>query len=80
MNRRMFEKVKRGDAIDVSDNPRTAEGYYKLGDFLPGIDYCDLRAQAWVWSIGKHKITGKILASTGSDFYQNPAYECLFLR
>lgn len=79
MNLRMLEKVREGDAIDISDRTTTPNGDYIL-DQVEDVDYCDLRKQAWIWSIGKHKQTGQILASTSAKFYQHPEYECLWLR
>lgn len=79
-NRRMNEKVLSGEAIDISGCERNADGDYILKEFIEGKDYCNNFHQVWIWSIGKHYETGQILASHGNKFYQNPEYECLFLR
>ena len=80
VNKRMEEKLARAEAIDISNCPRTPEGYYILKEFVEDVDYCDAKAEHWIWSIGKHYGTGEILASTGNNFYQNTEYKCLFLR
>ena len=75
----MEKKLKRKEAIDVSDRPREGP-YYVLSRFVDGKDYCDKEQEAWIWSIGKRKTDGVILASRQGDLYQNEAFECLFLR
>jgi hypothetical protein len=52
-NRRMAEKLKARQAINVSECRRTAGGDYILERFVDGLDYCDAAQEAWVWSIGK---------------------------
>ncbi len=79
-NLRMREKIANGEAIDLSKNQQTPEGYYILDDFEDGSDYCNLETESWIWSIGRHLVTGQILAAHNTVFYQNPDYECLFLR
>jgi hypothetical protein len=76
----MWEKYERGDCVDLSQCARDPDGYYILERFEVGKDYCDLHAEAWIWSIGRRRSDGQILASTGSRLYQNPDFECLFLR
>ncbi len=67
--------------IDVSQFDLTAEGDYILPSFFEGdYDYRDLREQTHVWSIGKRKADGTILASKTGKFYNNPEFECLWLR
>jgi hypothetical protein len=78
-NQRMKEKLKAGEAIDVSDRPRLGP-YYVLRNFQPDKDYCDAKDQAWIWSIGRRYRDGLILASRKGDLYQNQNYECLWLR
>ena len=75
----MIEKVNSGEAIDLSKN-ETKDGFYILKVFVDGADYCDLKNETWIWSIGKNYDTGQILASTDTVFYQNPDFECLWLR
>ena len=79
-NRAMLEKVKNGDAIDLSKNEKNKNGRYILKRFVEDMDYCDLMTGEWIWSIGKHLTTGEILASTDTEFYMHPDYVCLFLR
>lgn len=79
-NQAMKRKIDTGEAIDISDRPRNGSGDYMLDTFVDGADYCDRKREAWIWSIGKHKVSGQILASTTSRFYLHPEYECLFLR
>ena len=79
-NKRMEEKITKGEAVDLSQCERTKEGFYILDDFIEDLDYCDAEKEYWIWSIGIHYETGKILASTSSIFYQNPEFECLWLR
>jgi hypothetical protein len=75
----MQDAVRRGEALDVSTFQREGP-YYVLPIFLEGNDYCDAQKEKWIWSIGRRLSDGKILASTSSDLYQNPDFECLFLR
>lgn len=79
-NKRMQEKIKSGKAIDLSKNNINENGYYILDKFVQGVDYCDKKKEAWIWSIGKHYETGQILAAKSAIFYQHPDFECLFLR
>ena len=79
-NTRMAEKLRRGDAVDVSQFPAEPNGKWILPDFRDGADYCDAETESWVWSIGRRHSDGKIIASLDVDLYQNPAFECLWLR
>lgn len=84
-NRRMIEMVEAGEAIDVrSIGSEIRPGVFKMPvDFCRedgDADLCDLREGRWIWSVGKHKSTGEVFASCAGEFYQNPEYECLFLR
>lgn len=86
----MERKIARGDAIDIKDCERlpadgTFEGnnknpYYILKSFEDDMDYCDSTLENWIWSIGRRKSDGLILASTTADLYQNDEFDCLFLR
>jgi hypothetical protein len=78
-NQRMKEKLKAGEAIDVSECPRLGP-YYVLRKFVTDKDYCDAKDQAWIWSIGRRFHDGLILASRKGDLYQNQNFECLWLR
>lgn len=78
-NKRMEEKIESGEAFDVRACPREGR-YYRLPEFFEDTDYCDGENEWWIWSIGRRHSDGVILASTAADLYQNPDYECLFLR
>ena len=78
-HRAMARKLNANRAIDVSACPRVGD-YYILDDVVEGMDYCDAEREVWIWSIGKRNSDGVILASTKGDLYQNPNYECLWLR
>jgi hypothetical protein len=76
----MLRKLDEGQCIDVSKCPRMDDGSYLLQKYVDGVDYCDRERQEWIWSIGKHKLTGRIFAATDSRFYGDPNFECLWLR
>ncbi len=78
-NLRMQEKLQSNEAIDLSSCKREGK-YYIIENFVEGVDYCDWEKQWWIWSIGKRYSDGVILASTRADLYQNPEFECLWLR
>ncbi len=76
----MEEKLQKGEAIDLARNPKLANGDYVLKSFVPDKDYCDSKEEAWIWSIGRNIYTKEIIASTSGKFYENPEYDCLFVR
>jgi len=78
-NRRMAEKLRAGEAVDVSPFPREGS-YYVLDAFAEDIDYCDAALEIWIWSIGRRRADGVILASRSAYLYQNANFECLWLR
>jgi hypothetical protein len=78
-NVRMKEKLDSHEAVDVSPFPREGN-YFVLDSYADDIDYCDAASESWVWSIGRRKRDGRILASLTADLYQNPDFECLWLR
>lgn len=78
-NLKMIEKVKSGEAISVHDCEREGN-FYVLKEFIEDVDYCNVKDESWIWSIGKRLSDGKVLASHGTDFYMNDKFECLFLR
>jgi hypothetical protein len=80
LNKAMARKLRKGDAVDISNCPTTKEGYYMLDDFFEDKDYCDAVKEVWILSIGVNYATGQVLASTSSNLYQNPEFECIFLR
>lgn len=77
----MKRKLDTGAAIDVGPFKREG-GYYVVpaDKFDADADYCDAAITIWIWSIGRRRSDGVILASTKSDLYQNPHFECLWLR
>jgi hypothetical protein len=80
-NLRMREKLDLGECLDVNKIGHSiGAGLFVLDTYQDGVDYCDAASDAWIWSIGKHVTTGVIMAAIDSRFYQNPQYECLWLR
>lgn len=85
-NRRMEEKLVAGTACNIAGFKKgiMVEGQlqhiYELPDFVADVDYCDAEAEAWIWSIGRHRQTGKIYAATDTRYYLNRHFECLWLR
>jgi hypothetical protein len=89
LNQAMKRKLASGDAIDVEtvltdfgpgDYGPAFAGVFRLREFKDGVDYCVGSTEQWIWSIGKRETDGAIFAAIDSRFYQNPAFECLFLR
>lgn len=79
-NKSMERKLDRKEAIDISHCEQNDEGDYILSEFISDIDYCDRYEEEWIWSIGRDLVTNQILASTSNKFYENPGYECLWIR
>jgi len=84
-NLRMQQKLTNCECIDVASIGQLVEDgdmgcVYKLKEYIDGKDYCIKESETWIWSIGKHKVTGEIFASIDTRYYQNPDYECLWLR
>jgi hypothetical protein len=80
-NLAMANKLKTGECLDVlKEGVEVVPGLYKLARFVDDVDYCDATREWWIWSIGQHKETGEIFASTNTQFYQEDNYTCLFLR
>lgn len=76
----MDEKIKAGEAIDLSECEREGQHYVVPNHlFMEGMDYCDTKA-GWIWSLGRRKTDGKILASLKADLYENRDVECIWLR
>jgi hypothetical protein len=76
---RMTEKIRALECVDLSAAPREGK-HYVVTAFIDDMDYCVLDKQQWIWSIGRRRSDGVILASTAGDLYQNPEFECLWLR
>ena len=79
-NKAMARKLRKGEAVDTSNCPATKEGYYMPDDFFEDKDYCNAAKEVWIWSIGVSYATRQVLASTSSNLYQHPEFECIFLR
>jgi len=80
-NKRMAEKLTSGEALSILDVGKAiGGGLYLLDRFQQDIDYCDPTTEEWIWSIGRNRTTGEILASTTGGLYQDEAWECLWLR
>lgn len=78
-NKAMERKVALGEAIDVS-NGHIGNVYYKIDEYREGVDYCDAKNEIWIWSIGRRYSDGLIIAASNTSMYQNPEFECLWLR
>lgn len=76
----MQDGLEAGEIIDVSKFPRMDDGSFLLPIFMDDVDYCVANTDEWIWSIGKHKLSGRIFAAKDARFYQNPNYDCLWLR
>lgn len=80
-NKAMAEKLSTHAALSVlEEGEAIGGGLYKLKRFVDDRDYCDPQLEAWIWSIGRNRVTGEIFASTNSGLYQDESWECLFLR
>lgn len=81
LNKAMECKLKEGTAIDVGAFPQEG-GRFILPSFNPDAekDYCHKEAERWIWSIGRRKSDGVILASFKTDLYDHPDFECVWLR
>lgn len=89
-NKTMERTFAAGEAIDVRafSNGQVSEVrgmeqtelLFQLPCFVEGQDYFDRKTERWIQSIGRGKENGNILAATDNRFYQNPSYDCLWLR
>lgn len=85
LNRAMRNKLERGECVDLSGCRLTPEGFYIVPEAVwqEDVDYCNAVTEQWIWSVGRvlrGLKQGEIYASHGTELYQNPDYECLFLR
>jgi len=82
----MEQKFKRGEAVDLAILSRNFDGDYCLGrdskvlDVIKDKELCDLKQEVWIKSVGRSKETGEIYASVTGKYYDNPAFECVWLR
>ena len=81
LNKRMGEMLRDGEAIDVSSY-ETRNGDNELPETidLDNKDLCNALTEQWIWSVGKRLSDGVIIASHSSKLYQNPEFECIWLR
>ena len=80
-NLAMQRKLQEGIALSVlTEGVELPSGMYELRRFVQDVDYCDPKKERWIWSIGRRFSDGKILAATDARFYNNPNFDCLFLR
>lgn len=85
MNLSMKKCLETGEALNLRKiGKEVSPGTFELapGTFREGADYADPETERWAWSIGKRKSDGVVFASTDATciYYQNPEYECLWLR
>lgn len=82
----MARKLDHGGCLAVDQegelDPAESRGakVFRLRRFVDDVDYCIAQTEEWIWSIGRRRSDGAILASTDSRYYSNPEFECLFLR
>lgn len=85
-SRLMQSYVRGGEAFDVSHCERTADGDFVLPRRMHppkrqgAKDYLVVETGQPIWSIGKNKKTGSVIASVTGKFYQRPGWECVWLR
>lgn len=83
-NLAMQEALEKGHCLDVNTVGFPHEGFegsvWELKEFKEGYDYCDAVGERWIWSIGKSRINGRYFAAADAQMYQNPYFECVWLR
>jgi hypothetical protein len=77
----MTEKLRAKECLDVNRIGKAlGGGRFLLRRVIRGMDYCDAQNERWIHSIGRDRRTKNIIASVGYELYQNPRYDCLWLR
>lgn len=69
------------DLVDVQGWAQ--EGNYLVvpdGQVIDDMDFRNMHTTMPIWSIGRRKSDGKILASYSGDLYMHPGFDCLWLR
>ncbi len=83
-NKSMARKLAAGECLDLSPLERTKEGDYIIPEswvsLIEGRDLCNANDETWIWSVGRRLNDGVVLASHSAKLYQNPHFECLWLR
>ena len=73
INKAMERSVADGDALDISQCERTADGDYILDERLAkmaiehSIDFCDAKEEGWIWSIGQSLADSHVKMADGMD-------------
>jgi len=82
LNRAMRDKLERGECVDLSECKREEDGAYIVPPdvWQEDVDYCNAKTESWIFSVGREIRTGIIRAAHHNGYYQNPEYECLWLR
>lgn len=82
LNLRMEEALASGECLDVAEMGAYdgTQDVYVLRDFIDDKDYAEKSRERWVYSIGRRKSDGAILAAFDSRFYLNDDFDCLWLR
>ena len=78
-NKAMERKLTSGQAIDLSRCPRKGD-FYVLTKVVDCMHYCNAETEQWIWSTGRHRKTGEILASHTDELFSHRNFECLWLR
>jgi hypothetical protein len=84
----MPREVLSGRAFDLGRTAeRQADGSLRIVDpraleaiDAAAVDLCDLSAGAWIWSVGRHRVTGEVFAAADDRFSGHPDFDCLWLR
>ena len=80
-NLAMKELLAKADCIDLAQlGQEQSDGTFLLEQSFPNFEYIHSTSERWVISIGRRLSDGKILAAFDSRFYQDPNYECVWLR
>jgi hypothetical protein len=77
----MKKELLSGTVIDVRQVGVEIEpGVFKLTHFVPETQYVDPEKEQFIYSIGKDRETGDILAAYDTRFYNDDDYETLYLQ
>ena len=76
----LLGQVDACDLTAVTTDHEAAQLAARDTPFVEGKDYCNAATEAWVWSIGVQRETGRVWASHRASKYRNPAFVCIWLR